>query len=165
MVAAHRLRGRTFAIPKSPSHEETRRSCGSVLAAGLRGGRMTVFRKGSNPVRQPYQNPCRPILAVLIVLSAAGSAMGSDHEDASRSATYLPASPDFRDVLDLPRVGSPRISPDGSAIAFTKSKADWESRLRQRPKVVGHRVHGPTARDRRLTPDNAVYLPYPEEAS
>ena len=37
------------------------------------------------------------------------------------------AVPSFKQVLELQRVGSPRIAPDGSAIAFTKRTVDWDS--------------------------------------
>jgi dipeptidyl aminopeptidase/acylaminoacyl peptidase len=37
----------------------------------------------------------------------------------------VPGAPSFRDVLGLKSAGSPRISPDGSTIAYTVSQADW----------------------------------------
>lgn len=45
---------------------------------------------------------------------------------ASASGDGLPPGPDFKEVLSLPRVGSPRIAPDGGAVAYPVTAADWE---------------------------------------
>ena len=37
-----------------------------------------------------------------------------------------PTGPDFKAVLDLPQVSDPRISPDGSAVAYVVHSADWQ---------------------------------------
>ena len=36
------------------------------------------------------------------------------------------AGPDFKDVISLRTAGSPRVSPDGTAVLYTVREADWE---------------------------------------
>ncbi len=45
----------------------------------------------------------------------------------ARGESPLPPGPDLKDVVSLPRVGNPRISPDGSAIVYPLRTTDWEN--------------------------------------
>ena len=63
------------------------------------------------------------VLVLLLHFSPAAFAAG---EEAEARPSSLPDGPDFKAVLSLPSVGDPRISPDGSAIAYTVREADWK---------------------------------------
>lgn len=62
-----------------------------------------------------------PLLAVSLLTTA-----GVGAEETESSATELPAGPDFKDVLSLSGLGGAVIAPDGSAVAYTVTTADWE---------------------------------------
>lgn len=59
-------------------------------------------------------------LAVVLLLSAATQAAP---QVASRAA---PRAMTVLDLIDLPSLGDPQISPDGSQVLFTRSETDWE---------------------------------------
>lgn len=44
----------------------------------------------------------------------------------ARGATQAPAAPSIDDLINLKRVGSPAISPDGRHVAFTIRETNWE---------------------------------------
>ena len=77
----------------------------------------TMYRNTSRP-------SCAPFFAGLFAICF------SLHQ--LHAQTNLPQTvgentvPSFKDILQLPGVGSPRISPDGSTIAFAKRTVDWE---------------------------------------
>ncbi|MCP4656018.1 MAG: hypothetical protein GY856_11440, partial [bacterium] len=64
------------------------------------------------------------LLGLAAVLGTTAIAGDAPEQDSTDPAT-LPDGPDFKEVLSLSRVGSPRISPDGGAIAYTVRTADW----------------------------------------
>ena len=64
--------------------------------------------------------------AVAAVTSAETAPEANQERDAAEETT-LPAGPDFEAVLDLSSVGNPRISPDGTAIAYSTYGVDWEN--------------------------------------
>ncbi len=61
------------------------------------------------------------VLGLVLVLAASDAAHGE-----TEASSNLPEGPDFEDVLSLPSTGGPRISPDGSVIAYTVRSTDWD---------------------------------------
>ncbi len=59
--------------------------------------------------------PAIPTLALLLVFAPTRAAA----QDAPRAMTVV-------DLIDLPSIGDPQLSPDGSQIVFTRSEADWD---------------------------------------
>ena len=59
--------------------------------------------------------PAIPTLVLLFgLLPARGAA-----QDAPRAMTVV-------DLIDLPSISDPQLSPDGGQIAFTRSETDWD---------------------------------------
>ncbi|MXX56761.1 MAG: S9 family peptidase, partial [Gemmatimonadetes bacterium] len=72
-------------------------------------------------VAAPYRSPATPAIACLLgaaVLTAASSRPAGAQEEILES---------FRAQIALKSVGAPRISPDGSMIAFSVTATDWEN--------------------------------------
>jgi len=50
----------------------------------------------------------------------------AEEGEAQKENSVSFAGPDFKDVVSLRTAGSPRVSPDGSAVLYTVREADWE---------------------------------------
>lgn len=64
-------------------------------------------------------------LVTLVLLLAAGLAAGVGAEEGD-APSWTPDDPSFKDVLSLEGVGGPRISPDGTAVAYSVSRTEWD---------------------------------------
>jgi dipeptidyl aminopeptidase/acylaminoacyl peptidase len=64
-------------------------------------------------------------LTIATLLAPAIGTVGAEG-GSLEAVSSLPSGPDFKEVLDLPRVSEPRISPDGRTIAYTLTTTDWE---------------------------------------
>ena len=69
------------------------------------------------------------LLAVLLLSGAVGTPGASASETEAESPRPMTAV----DLIGLPSLGSPRLSPDGARAVFTLSEADWKENKR-----VGH---------------------------
>ena len=76
---------------------------------------MLRHRSSSAPVRL---RPLVPGFAVLFVAAAFAAASPAPAQE-KRSMSIV-------EMIDLPGVGSPRLSPDGSQILYTRSDTDWK---------------------------------------
>ena len=77
---------------------------------------MLRFRSSSDPVRlRRFSLAALPAIAVGLAFAAVSPAPAQE----KRSMSIV-------EMIDLPGVGSPRLSPDGSQILYTRSDTDWK---------------------------------------
>jgi dipeptidyl aminopeptidase/acylaminoacyl peptidase len=71
-----------------------------------------------------------PVLAALTTALAAALARGPSTLAAQDAPTAGPRPMGIVDLIDVPRLSDPQLSPDGSQIAFLRSDADWKANKR-----------------------------------
>jgi dipeptidyl aminopeptidase/acylaminoacyl peptidase len=64
------------------------------------------------------------VLSCLWILQTAPAKAEAGEAAAQGSVVF--DGPDFKDVISLQSAGSPRVSPDGTAVLYTVREADWE---------------------------------------
>jgi dipeptidyl aminopeptidase/acylaminoacyl peptidase len=69
--------------------------------------------------RRAFFARCLLLAACCVLLPLASSAEGD--------SPTIPGGVDFKQVLSLASVGSPSVSPDGSAVVYTVRSTDWEN--------------------------------------
>ena len=92
----------------------------------------------------------RRLLLVTVALIAASGAVPAVHVAAQSPATARPMG--IVDLLNVPRLADPQLSPDGREVIYTLGEADWKSgrrishvwRVWTRPEVSSSRAPSQT---------------------
>ncbi|WP_421724410.1 alpha/beta fold hydrolase [Bauldia sp.] len=63
----------------------------------------------------------------LMLLLASASLFVKTEAEASGQESV--AAPDVKEVIDVPQVSAPRISPDGSSVLYTTTRPDWDQNV------------------------------------
>ncbi|HKK27407.1 MAG TPA: hypothetical protein VKB18_04945, partial [Gemmatimonadota bacterium] len=95
----------------------------------------------SDPARRALASSFSTLLIAVTALSTVAPARAAAQADsvtrsrkmvggAVKPAEAAPDSPramSLVDIMNVPRIGSPRLSPDGTRLVYTRSTADWKA--------------------------------------